>query len=180
MIWINVWDRVLCRFVRRLVSRTVAKAMPHVVVGALICVPTPGLPALPEIPVAPPSPIILVAPPGAIIDVIPPGGASGGWAEGPASAPHIDVPEGGWTTPGEFDHGTPITSSGFDFGHDHGLSEINVLHEKLPPLCDIPDTPPKSPVDAPGPFMWFLAACVLLFIWKGLSLQASYPHADGK
>ena len=173
MIWINVWDRILCRFVRKLVSTGVAKAMPHIVFGSILACgpvtahspppylvpPSPYIPILPP-PIIPYTPIPIVpvqpfVPSGPQWTFIPPGDAYQ-----PISTPPVFLPE----TNEDIGNGSPFTPT----------------TEHTAPICDTitpskpitPTTPPTS-VSAPGPLSWFVAACILLFLWKALGMQAS-------
>ncbi len=181
MIWINVWDRVLCRWVRRLVSSGAAKAMPHIVAGAIFsCGPvTAHQPPIPVIPIP------LISTPPEYIPTIPiwpvPQIEQPRWTFIPSELPQIA--EGGGISSGSgFNQGGALDVGAFSSpALDSDLRKLDHFseHHSIPvtPICDdtppIDDKPPVSKVDAPGPLAWFFLVCVLLFIWKALPLQAS-------
>jgi len=178
-IWINVWDRVLCRFVRRLVSKSVAKAIPHVIVGALACGPVT---AHPPTPIIPPYPAI-VTPPPVYVPTIPT------WPVPPPEqrrwtfVPDLDVPAAQFIpsafVPTDLEHADLE-----QFKHDDNFFHGAGQHDLPSALCDTPsdDKPPVSPVSAPGPLVWFGFAAFILFLLKAVGMQAGHapvrePHS---
>ena len=171
MIWINVWNRVLCRFVRTLVSRSVAKAMPHIIVTStalLTCGPSThtGLPPIPNMPLIPA--INIPSQP-----VQPTGPQGPQWTYGPQPDYQLSPPEGGWLAPGDFteeqpggiiaDSGFRSYSTGVPFDTD-STPAGNVSTSNAPPT--IKQTQPTPTVGEPAALGWFLGACAFLVILR--------------
>ena len=175
MIWINVWNRVLCRFVRTLVSTSAAKAMPHIIIGAILtCGPVTAQPP-PLLPPILPSPFMQVPPmpiPSEPVQYVPQPDIAR-WtfippADMPGSLASVFLP-------------SALANEGLQGIHRNRFYQhFDSLRTGPAPtfICDIPPNVADTPVDAPGPLCWFITACVLLFLWHAMALQASAPLSD--
>ena len=170
---IRTWvlDRINCRWVLKWLTAGARSKLPHVALLAagFACgpatppgnaTPPPTTPYLPTVPYWTPPAQVVYAPPSQV------------WL--PTQTPLW------YGSPSEEGKGYPISLGPAIPGPEQGEHRTDFFSpvyspENIPPICDIltPTVPSVSAVDAPGPFMWFLTACVLLFIWKALPLQAS-------
>lgn len=164
LIWINVWDRILCRWVKRLVSRSVAKAIPHFVAGAVMTcgpsIPTNSHEQLPPIPNQPLIPAINI--PTRPIQPLPTGLQ---WTYVPQPYA-LTPPEGGWIAPGDFDEEQP-SGSVVDINFRSSLTGVPSDTNTVPLGNVISNIPPKTPtVSEPITLSWFFGACALLVLLR--------------